>query len=297
MRIRGMALLGLWVLAPVAQACINASGTDHSGRRFDVMDGAIGKDLTDALLKPHERDRWLSEPYRTIDPARAKPDFDSLTDLGVLMLYQGQYVAAVRHFVFLERRYPGRYKTAANLGTALELAGFDQVALQWIRIGIARNQDAHERTEWLHARILEAKIAQARDAGYLATHSVAGVSFVPTSVPPLPTAWPAGNDGKPVMAWQLNDALAYQLHERAQFVRPKDPVVANLLLDWATLNLAGGPIENADALYNVAVDYGAPRDALMRERQAFIAQTIARVEKAGRRTSGYDCGICRPLNK
>ena len=62
-------------------------------------------------------------------------------------------------FLALERRYPGHHETAANLGTALELAGHDAPALQWIRIGIRRNADEHYGSEWLHVRILEAKIA------------------------------------------------------------------------------------------------------------------------------------------
>jgi hypothetical protein len=51
---------------------------------------------------------------------------------------------------------------------------------------------------------------------------------------------------------------------RTGFFKPRDPIVANLLLDWATLNLACGPIENADALYDLAVTYGTKPDAIKR---------------------------------
>ena len=50
-----------------------------------------------------------------------------------------------------------------------------------------------------------------------------------------------------------------------------------MLLDWATLNQAGGPIENADVLYDLAVTYGAKPDALMRNHQAYIKRVRARV--------------------
>jgi hypothetical protein len=53
---------------------------------------------------------------------------------------------------------------AANLGTALELLGNKEEALHWIREGIRRNPQSHEGTEWLHAKILEAKIAAQKDA-------------------------------------------------------------------------------------------------------------------------------------
>lgn len=70
------------------------------------------------------------------------------------------------------------------------------------------------------------------------------------------------------------------------------PVVANLLLDWATLNLAGGPLENADALYRQAVRYGARHDPLMRNRHEYIGRTLA---QADRDISDIRCTICQPL--
>jgi tetratricopeptide (TPR) repeat protein len=283
----------MFAFMPLADACINSVGTDHAGRKI-APDWAVGRELTDLMLRQEERTRWLAEPYRTIDKAREHKDFESLTNLGVLLIYQGQYASAVRLFVFLEKHHPGHHETAANLGTALELSGHDAVALQWIRIGIRRDPDEHEGTEWLHARILQAKLEQARNPAYLQSHSVAGIAFEPALVPRIPAAMPAGNTGEPIQPWQLNRALAYQLYERTQFVAPEDPVVANLLLDWATLNLAGGPIENADALYDVAVDYGAPRDALMRQRKAFIKQTLERADSM--ESISRTCGICRPLS-
>ena len=277
--------------APAAHACVNSIGTDHAGRRFHA-DWYIGEDMADSMAKRYKRDSRLSSASSTIDKARAQPDFENMTNLGVVLLYQEQYTEAARLFLSIERLFPGHYETAANLGTALELMGKNEAALRWIRIGIARNQDEHLRTEWLHARILETKISLAKNPGFLKDHSVAGVRFDTTVIPALPTDLPGGNDGKPVKPWALNQALSYQLFERTQFVGPKDPVVANLLLDWATLNLAGGPIENADVLYKLAITYGANDDALMKERRAFIRRTLAKTKA----NDPYElrCAICEP---
>lgn len=276
--------------APAAMACINTVATDNTGRRFEP-EWFVGQEFADWTFGQDRRDSWNREARQTIANARAKPDFAHLTDLGVLLIYQGQYAAAVRHFLFVERRFPGHHETAANLGTALELAGHDAVALRWIRIGIQRNRNEHLGTEWLHARILQAKLAIASDRAYLKGHSVAGVAFEPALVPPMPKAMPPGNDGKPVTAWQLHVALSYQLHERLQFVRPTDPIVANLLQDWATLNLAGGPIENAAVLYEAAVRYGARNDTLMRSRQGYIERTLAQADDDH---WGGTCALCQP---
>ncbi|QWF17783.1 hypothetical protein [Lysobacter capsici] len=281
-------LLAALLLPAAAQACINYVGTDHQGHPFSP-DWIVGEELT-AHLTQQVRRRWQMErAKKVIADARAKPTFDHLNNLGVLLIYQGQYPLAIRQFLMIERAAPGRYETAANLGTALELAGHDQVALRWIRIGMRRNNDAHLRSEWLHARILESKIALAKDPGYLAKRSVAGVNFGNALVPTMP-AMPAGNDGKPVSPSMLHDSMSYQLFERTQFVKPTDPIVANVLRDWATVHLVGGSIENANTLYELAVTYGAPHDALMKRRQAHIRTILANPRKDGGEAGS--CAIC-----
>jgi lipoprotein NlpI len=112
---------------------------------------------------------------------RKQPHFKQLTDLGIVLIHQGNYSSAVRLFVAIEKLHPGRHETAANLGTALELMGRDTLARRWIRLGIQRNRHEHEGTEWLHLRILEAKIALRSNPKYLEGRSVAGVSFDPVA--------------------------------------------------------------------------------------------------------------------
>lgn len=274
---------------PAAQACINTLGTDHTGRRFYPYWYA-GEDLRH-IMKPRKPEAsWVND---AIEQVRREPSFEHLNDIGVVLIRQGQYVRAVDHFLTVERLFPGRPETAANLGTALELSGHDRVALRWIRIGMKRDPDEHHRTEWLHARILEAKIAMAADPDYLKGRSIAGVTFSTALVPPVPANLPPGNDGRPVALWELNKALSYQLFERTSFVAPPDPVVANLLMDWATLNLAGGPVESATVLYDMALRYGAERDTLMNQRQAHIRALLAKTAKAPG-TDGFICAICEP---
>lgn len=288
---KALLAVALLVLSPAVHACINEVGTDYQGRRFDTSD-YIGDDITVNMRERVARSYALKNAPQTTAAARKRPSFETLTNLGVLLIYQGQYPLAIRHFVAVERLYPGRHETAANLGTALELSGQDRIALRWIRLGIERNADEHYGTEWLHLRILEAKLAAARDPGYLQAHSVAGVRFQAKTVPALPSVMPPGNRGTPVSPAQLNRALQYQLYERGQFVSPPDPIVANLLSDWATLNLAGGPIENAEAIYKLAVAYGAPNDALLRERRAYIRTALARA--SGSPAEAATCPICGP---
>ncbi|MBX9401517.1 hypothetical protein K4L06_09345 [Lysobacter sp. BMK333-48F3] len=288
MKLRIVAATALLTLTSAAQACINSVGTDAAGRKFHPS-WPVGQDFVRELKGATPPLFWVRT---TVRDALIDPSFEHLNDLGVLLIRQGQFAAAVRHFVQVEKLYPGHHETAANLGTALELTGHDATALRWIRIGIRRNPEEHHRSEWLHLRILEAKLALAKDPNHLQGRSVAGIAFAPTLVPPLPTELPAGNDGRPVSPWLLNWSFSYQLHERLQFVAAPDPVVANLLRDWATLNLAGGPIETADAVYDLAVRYGSERDALMTKRQQHIRTVLARSK--GQEAEHDHCAICAP---
>lgn len=288
MRIALTAALALLTLAPAgARACLNEMATDRAGRPYS-SDGLVGASLVYALTHPYrdpKMDRFL------IQETRKDPSFRNLNDIGVLLVRQGKLDAALRHFRTVERLFPGQPQTAANLGTALELAGQDKEALHWIRTGLQRNPREHYGSEWLHVRILEAKIAAAGNPAYFRNRSIAGIAFGPGLVPAFPRKLPNGNDGKPLLPSWLDSSLDYQLHERIGLVKAPDPVVANLLSDWATLHLSGGSMETAKALYELAATYGAPRDALMQRRIAHIDQVVAKAEK--RPTPGEpDCRLC-----
>ncbi|MGH8076131.1 MAG: hypothetical protein ACREPE_02235 [Lysobacter sp.] len=54
----------------------------------------------------------------------------------------------------------------------------------------------------------------------------------------------------------------------------------------ATLNLAGGPVD-------LAVTYGAKRDALMGNRQSYIKRVLA--QPANKAPGRFVCGICQPM--
>ena len=271
-----------------AAACVNSFGTDRNGHRFDSLD-YTGDDLASMLTNGASRSYWVREADRYRDQAIEAPSYENATNYGVSLLYGGHIAPAMRLFLRLEQLYPGKPQTAANLGAALELAGQDAVALKWIRIGMRRDAGEHRGTEWLHGRILEAKLADA-SSKWDRTRSIAGITFTDAFIPALPRAMPAGNDGKPVAPNELDRAFRYQLAERMQFVKPKDWVVANLLSDWATLNLAGGPIENAKVLHGLALRYGEPQTLQWARRTAHVDRVLSKARDA--RDGEADCAIC-----
>ena len=134
---------------------------------------------------------------------------------------------------------------AANLATACELTGDDGKALAWVRKGIERNPKADGGTEWLHARILEAKLALKDNPKWLESHSVLG---------PRDSSWQVeisvvGNRGEPLSPKQVKTALIYQLRERLQFTSPPDAIVGSLLLDLG--ELLSGDLSEVGGAYDV----------------------------------------------
>lgn len=290
-RARGVVMLAAAIAAGPAAACINESGTTLAGRKVGVDFGPMMIEERFRYLGPAEAAKYSAG---VVERAKAVGDFQSLNDLAATTLRLGRADAAERLLLAMEKRWPGRYETATNLGTAYELLGRDEEALRWIREGIARNADSHWGTEWLHARILEAKVAAAGKPLDPA-RSLLDLDFGPDAVPVVPVDLPAGNDGRPVTLWGLAQGLRIQLMERTGLVPPPDPVVASLMNDLATLELAAGTAENAGLVYDLAADYGAPRSRLMATRLEAAEAAIERGDDIDEDDGLHGtCAICEP---
>lgn len=181
---------------------------------------------------------------------RGSTNFNDRSDYSVALMYLGRANEAVELLEQLEKEKTGQYFIAANLGTAYELAGKNEQALRWINEGIRRNPHSHEGTEWLHVKILEAKIAQQKDSHYFETHSV--LNLRPGIEEPLTLG-----DQKLPQA-QVAEAISYQLAERLKFVKPPDAAVASLLFDYAAIEAATATLESAKRILLMAVEYGYP---------------------------------------
>jgi tetratricopeptide (TPR) repeat protein len=166
-------------------------------------------------------------------------------------MYLGRSKEAVELLQALEKVQPGKYFIAANLGTAYELTGNYEEAARWIAEGIRRNPKSHEGTEWLHLKVLEAKMAQQKDPDYFKKHSV--LNLMPQEI----TEDTLLGEEKLHPA-EMEEAIQHQLTERMQFVKPPDPAVASLLFDYAAIEAATRTLESAKEILRMAVDYGYP---------------------------------------
>lgn len=266
-------LLGALVLSigpgvPVS-ACINEYREVERPSRRERPSEYISK------LRDHsEHDRVVAGPAPA-DPGPAA-GYKARTDYAAVLIRRGEAKKAVEILERVEREKPGEYIVAANLGTAYELSGDLAKARHWIGKGIERNPRAHEGTEWLHLRILEARSALAKDPSWLKSHSVLGMDFGKEGTPRMPGTLPEGA-GK---VDDVIDALTYQLHERMAFVKAPDPLVGGMLSDLADLLSMHRSIDLAVPVYALALSYRPLQAALVEERMEALEGMIAARHRA-----------------
>ena len=236
---------GLLVLlfAISSSACINKSGTKYGGGSgsyfgWHGLQSAISKNLHDDGMEMEVN-------------LRGSTNFNDRSDYSVALMFLGRSADAVEQLNKLEKERPGEFFIAANLGTAYELSGNNLQALYWIKEGVRRNPRDHEGTEWLHVKILEAKIAQTKDPHYFENHSV-------LELRPEQVGDTIKIDGKNMSPKDLAQAIQYQLGERLQFVKSTDPAVASLLYDYASIEAATHSMESAKHILKMATDFGYP---------------------------------------
>jgi len=233
-----------------ALPCIWITGTKYNGESVSTP-GLSGA----RLLRMHMNADRRPDGVKMEAELRGATNFNDRSDYSVALMFLGRSEEAVTLLNQLEKEKPGEYFIAANLGTAYELSGNNVEALKWIKEGIHRDPTSHEGTEWLHVKILEAKITQEKDPDYFKTHSV--LELQPEKI------------GEEIMVGdqkftpkELTDAIQYQLSERLQFVKPRDPAVASLLFDYAAIEAATMTLESAEEILTMAQQYGYPPDKI-----------------------------------
>lgn len=169
---------------------------------------------------------------------KKKADFRSLSDYGLHLVQAGKVKEALVIFEKLAEVYPNEYSIIANLGTTYELSGKNEQALEYIRKGIEINPDSHKGSEWIHVKILEAKIALEKDPGYLSNHTVLNLG------------------SKQKQSKKTFDQLYTQLQERFPF-SPKEtnPIMADLFVELGDYYFETISFEHAKAFYQLAQNY------------------------------------------
>lgn len=218
-------------------------------------------------------------------------DLDYLSDKGYLLIVLGKYDEALKLYLNIEKIKPNRYSTASNLGTLYELMGENQKAYNWIKKSIAINPESHEGSEWLHLKILEAKIKNLNSvSGQFLINANFGTSREPKTK----------LSQKEIE--ELAQSIYFQVNERMSFIEPKDKIISILLFELGNLAELLGKNSSALETYRTARKYGYEGDLIVerminssqneinyyRERaQSYGSQLRALRESKGNIYSGY----------
>lgn len=247
-------LLAILSSGSYAYACLQGEESPPVGKGVKVG-GVSASDFIRSLVTHEDRTYWERARASSEKLGREHPSPAGRNSLAVALIHLGQVREAVSILEERERKSPGAYATAANLGTAYELAGDNLKALEWIKEGVRRNGDSHYGTEWLHVKILEAKLALAKDPRWLTKNTVLGADLRAPEDAGRPESPVTDHLGRPKSLAEVEAALVYQLHERLEFVRPPDPVVADLLFDLSNLLARTRSAEHARAVRGLATGY------------------------------------------
>jgi tetratricopeptide (TPR) repeat protein len=238
-----------------AECCINEyrmllDGTLVETDAMDAVPYSRTNDMAYLLKQLHDADSIYKITGRLED----------YSDYAALLVYTGEYAKAKEIFQFIELKSPGRYQSAANLGTTYELLGQNDSAYFWINKAIQINPHSHHGSEWIHLKILEAKMKANGNEDYFMTNSILNLDFGTDKIPENKNSYKLA---------ELTTHLQYQLGERMSFIKPKDPVVAQLLFD---LGNTIAIFENATSgleVYEKAKEYGYST-ALFEKRYSYV---------------------------
>jgi len=257
------------------QCCINEYRALLNG---EIVMGDEGYGAPHGRFDIHDKE-YLQNRLHYIDSMyKVTGSIQDYSDLGTMLVFDGQYIRAKKIFQEIEIKSPGLYNTAANLGTTYELLGQNDSAYFWIKKAMKINPESHQGSEWIHLKILEAKIKSKGDASYFQTHNILDLDFGTDEIPVNKNAIDLNT---------LCQQLYNQLNERITFIKPKDPIVAQLLVDFGNASAIATDATSALEIYESAKEYGYYSD-LFEKRYAYFnslqakADTRNEAEKAAR---------------
>jgi tetratricopeptide (TPR) repeat protein len=261
--------------ASLAWACVNS----YSEKVEIVIDPGFIRDIDSGVIREDQaqakKELALDSKNQLEEEYKKTPTIEIENDLAVLHLLLGDHQKAIDLLNGIEAKRPGLPKTAANLGTAYELFGNNKDALVWIKEGIKHDPSDHKGTEWLHVKILEAKIAIEKDPQWLKTNSVLGINFGKNELPSKPRNLPVDHLGKVYSLEDTRKAIQTQLEERKKFVAPPDALVGDLFFTWADIDRleliqndenGSKDLKGLYALYELALRYGVTNSDIVKNR-------------------------------
>jgi hypothetical protein len=257
-RLTLLLLAGLLPFA--ANACLNEYR--HTNELELTADLA---ELDKNMIRHFDRDAIAAELQGMLK--RGLDDYKDSSDAAVLLIKNGEVFHALGMFQLLMQAHPAEYTIASNLGTAYELAGENDSALKYIRLGMKLNPKSHRGSEWVHERILKTKLALADDPRWLEWHTALDLSHHM-----FREEMDFGkNTGRGMAQVDTLTAIIYQLNERIPFTSAPDLIMASITSDLAAILWLGTPGLSMK-YYALADEYAGGMNASIRQSHRELLQ-------------------------
>lgn len=164
------------------------------------------------------------------------------SDIAVNLAYLGKYEESLAILRRLQKTNPSDYSITANLGTTFELVGKNDSALLYIKKGVKLNPGSHQGSEWVHIKILEAKLQLAKNPGWINNKRVLGTGVTLES---------PQNE----LLFEKTNDIEYQLQERVPFTPFPDKILANVFDELGDLYATQQSVEFAYTAYDFSLQY------------------------------------------
>ena len=265
-------LLSLLILLPLNEkACLNheSASITEDGESSEIAmftthcyRGFIGM----KLLKQRVEGLYLEklEEY----------PLDDKINISATLIKMGDYEKALPLLEDLVRDYPEEYAVHSNLGTLYELMGNPDSAIVHIKKGIELNPASHKHSEWIHVRILEAKLGLRNDPNWLKKNSL--------------LEYPKKGTELTIVEKEIRlDQAVYQLKTRLPFTPVPDPILSQLCEEMAEFSAWAVSIQEAYILFILAQRFSDDPEKAFQNR-------IEDMERAWEKAEEVDL---IPLNK
>ena len=212
---------------------------------------------------------YLSEYYRSFDTNEIqakldaaitkrvleKDNFKNESNIALYYMKLGKVKKALDILVPLQKQYPEEYVIIANLGTAYELDGQLQNALKHIQKGYEINPESHYGSEWIHIKILEAKIKYGANSNWFRRNPIVTIDEVVEH---------ASNQSR------HRNQLAIQIRTRVPFTPAPNPIIANLLRTYAAYCEKYDSYENALMARIYTLEFESVGITLLKDQEALV---------------------------
>jgi tetratricopeptide (TPR) repeat protein len=173
-------------------------------------------------------------------------------------IFTGDYKKAAEMLAALNAKRPDNYYICANLAVTSELSGNDAAALKWVEKAMRIKPDAHYKTEWMHAAVLRAKLALAKDPTWLDTHTISGIPLGD-----VPADFVLTQGKRRITLKEIQGALYAHVIPRLLLVKGQDRIVAAMLTELARIEARTISVESGTAMLALAAEHGATNTELI----------------------------------